>query len=289
MLKIVEKARLWFGISIIIIVIGLSTLAVKGLNYGIDFKGGTLVVINMGNVQFNKQDVQDIFRKQASDAVTNVVDNTSIEIRSNNLDTGKVDAAFQEVKAKYNLQDTALESSNEISASIGKELTSKALTALGVATILMLLYVGVRFEFNFGVAAILALLHDILITLSVYAIFSVPVNSPFIAAMLTIIGYSINDTIVIFDRIRENLKVMRKSNIAEVANASVTQTMSRSINTTLTTIVTIAAVYYFVPAVRDFAFPIIIGIISGAYSSIFIASPIWVLLKNRSKKRRVMA
>lgn len=289
MLKIIERTRLWIGISLLIIVIGFGFLATKGLNLGIDFKGGTLVVLDMGNTTFNKQDVEDIFRKQASDSVTNIVDDTSIEIRSNNLNTDKVDAAFKEVKGKYNLEDTALKSADEIGASIGKELTSKALIALSVATVLMLIYVAIRFEFNFGIAAIIALVHDVLITLSVYAIFDIPVNSPFIAAMLTIIGYSINDTIVIFDRIRENIKIMRKKDVVEIANVSVTQTMARSINTTLTTIITIAAVHYFVPSVRDFSFPIIIGIISGAYSSIFIASPIWVLFKNRSQNKKVIA
>ncbi len=148
----------------------------------------------------------------------------------------------------------------------------------------MLIYVGMRFEFRFGAAAILALVHDVLITLSVYAIFQIPVNSPFIAAILTIIGYSINDTIVIFDRIRENQKNMRRKSIEEVANISITQTMRRSINTSLTTLITIVCVYIFVPTVRDFSFPLIIGIATGTYSSIFIASPIWVLLKKKNKK-----
>jgi preprotein translocase subunit SecF len=158
--------------------------------------------------------------------------------------------------------------------------------ALALATIAMLIYIGIRFEFNFGVAAIIALLHDVLITLGVYALFKVPVDSAFIAAMLTVIGYSINDTIVVFDRIRENQKYMRRNNVTELANASITQTMTRSVNTVLTVMITITAVYIFVPSVRNFAFPLIIGIASGCYSSIFIASPIWVMLKKRTKRVR---
>ena len=283
MLKIIEKTKIWFTISILITVIGMISLATRGLNYGIDFKGGTVITINMGTPEFNKQDIEDIFRTQDSSATANTVDTTSVEVKGNDLDTEKIDAAFQEVKAKYNLDNSAM-SQEVISASIGKELTNKALIALSVAVVGILIYVAIRFEINFGIAAIIALLHDVFITLSVYTLFAVPVNAPFIAAVLTIIGYSINDTIVIFDRIRENVKKLRGKNPAEVANISVNETMSRSINTTLTTVIAITAVHVFVPSVRDFSFPLIIGIMSGAYSSIFIASPIWVLLKNRNKK-----
>lgn len=283
MLKIIEKTKLWFAISLTIILIGMGFLVTKGLNLGIDFKGGTQVVIEFGK-DFNKPEVEEIVKKYASDEVSNKVENTQLEIKSNSLDSDKVKSMFAEIKEKYSLEDKALVSQEEIGASIGKELTNKALIALLVANVGMLIYVGIRFEFRFGIAAILALLHDALITISVYAIFQVPVNSPFIAAILTIIGYSINDTIVIFDRIRENLKNMRRKDEAEVANLSITQTMTRSINTVLTTLITIVCVYIFVPSVREFAFPIIIGIVSGAYSSIFIASPIWVMLKKRVKR-----
>ena len=150
----------------------------------------------------------------------------------------------------------------------------------------MLVYIAIRFEFTFWVAAIGALIHDVLITLSVYAIFDIPVNSSFIAAMLTIVGYSINDTIVVFDRIRENNHSMRRSNPAEIANKSINKTLARSINTSLTTLIIIGAVNVFVPTVREFSFPLLIGIAAGAYSSIFIASPIWVILKNKMNKKK---
>ena len=285
MLKIIEKTKLWFGISLLIIVVGLGFLVTKGLNFGIDFRGGTQVVINMGK-DFEKAEIDSIVTKYANDAVTNKVENTQLEIKSNNLDSEKISSMFKEIKEKYNLEDKALVSQDEIGQSVGKELTNKAIIALLVANVAMLIYVAIRFEFKFGLAAILALVHDILITISVYAIFNVPVNSPFIAAILTIVGYSINDTIVIFDRIRENGKTMRRVNSTELANISITQTMSRSINTVLTTLITITAVYVFVPTVREFAFPLIIGILSGAYSSIFIASPLWVIFKNRTNKAR---
>lgn len=285
MLKIIEKTKLWFSASLIVILIGMGFIAFKGLNFGIDFKGGTQLVIEMGK-DFQKPEVDEIIKKYDSSALTNKIENTKIEIKSNNLTDENSKKMLEELKQKYNLNEKSIESQEFIGSSIGKESTNKAYIALLVAVAFMLLYVGMRFEFRFGAAAILALVHDVLITLSVYAIFQIPVNSPFIAAILTIIGYSINDTIVIFDRIRENQKNMRRKSIEEIANISITQTMRRSINTSLTTLITIVAVYIFVPTVRDFSFPLIIGIATGTYSSIFIASPIWVLLKKKNIKAK---
>ncbi|MNO92547.1 preprotein translocase subunit SecF [compost metagenome] len=230
---------------------------------------------------FTKSEVDEIIKKYAEDAVTNTVNDTQLEVKAKDFDSTKVSEMMNELKEKYKLEDDALVSQDEIGASVSSELTKNSLISLSIAVIAMLIYVAVRFEFKFGVSAIIALLHDILITVAIYAIFNVPVNTPFIVAILTIVGYSINDTIVIFDRIRENINKMRRSSSAEVANISVTQTMSRSINTTLTTLFTIIAVNVFVPSVREFTFPLIIGIACGAYSSIFIASPVWVMLKNR--------
>lgn len=274
MLKIVEKSKIWFSISIVLIVISIFSLAINGLNFGIDFKGGTKILIDFGK-DFSKLEVEEeIIKKYANDAVTTKVEDSQLEIKSNNLDSEKVSEMFKEIKEKYSLENSALVSQEEIGASIGKELTKKSIIALLVATIGMLIYVGIRFELSFGLAAILALLHDVIITLGIYSLFKIPVNSPFIAAILTIVGYSINDTIVIFDRIRENLKIMRRKDISEVADASISQTLTRSINTVLTTLITIVSVYIFVPAVREFTFPITIGILWGSYSSIFVASPL---------------
>ncbi len=281
MLKIIEKTKIWFSISLLVIVLGIGFMVYRGgLNFGIDFIGGSKVIIQMPD-DFTKSEVDEIIKKYAEDAVTNTVNDTQLEVKAKDFDSTKVSEMMNELKEKYKLEDDALVSQDEIGASVSSELTKNSLISLSIAVIAMLIYVAVRFEFKFGVSAIIALLHDILITVAIYAIFNVPVNTPFIVAILTIVGYSINDTIVIFDRIRENINKMRRSSSAEVANISVTQTMSRSINTTLTTLFTIIAVNVFVPSVREFTFPLIIGIACGAYSSIFIASPVWVLLKNR--------
>lgn len=287
MLKIVEKSKIWFSISLIIILIGLGFMFTRGLNFGIDFKGGTKVVIELGE-NFNKEEVDTIVKKYAPDAVTNTVDNTQYEIKSKDLPTDKVAELFAELKETYSLEETAPISEDLIGAAMGKELTNNSLVALAIACIALLIYVAIRFEMNYGIAALIALAHDVLITLSVFAIFNIPVNTPFIAAVLTIVGYSINDTIVIFDRMRENSKKMRRATPEEIANTSLTQTLSRSINTTITTLIVIIAVNVFVPTVREFSFPLIIGIGFGAYSSIFLAAPIWVVLNKKSKKKNIV-
>lgn len=284
MLKIIEKTKLWFTLSAIIIVIGISLTVIRGLNFGIDFKGGSNVVIDLGE-NFNKPEADEIVKNIVPDAITNELDKTQYEIKAKDLDTAKVSEVFEALKEKYGLEDRALISQDEMGASVGKELTRNSILALIVACIAMLLYIAFRFEMDYGLAAVLSLLHDVLITISIYAIFDIPVNTPFIAAILTIVGYSINDTIVIFDRIRENSRSTRRVSATEVANKSITQTMSRSINTSITTLITIIAINIFVPTVREFAFPLIIGIAAGTYSSIFIATPTWVILKNRKNKK----
>ncbi|MGL4991187.1 MAG: protein translocase subunit SecF [Sarcina sp.] len=285
MLKIIEKSKIWFSISLILIIIGLGFMVTKGLNFGIDFKGGTQLVVQM-HEGFDKTAADKTVHEYSSNAVTNAVNGTQYEIKADNLDTQKIQEIVDSLQKEFNLQKNPLVSENQIGASVGKQLTNDSIIALIVAIIAVLIYITIRFEAKYGIAAILALLHDILMTVSIYAIFQIPVNSPFIAAILTIVGYSLNDTIVIFDRIRSNVKKMRASSPEEIANTSITQTLTRSINTSLTTLVCIIAMFIFVPSIRDFTFPLALGIACGAYSSIFIASPIWCKLKHMKKKSK---
>ena len=286
MLKIVERKKIWFSISLLIIIVGFAFMVTKGLNIGIDFKGGSKVVLELGD-NFNKEEVDEIVKKYASDAVTNTVDATQYEIKALNLDSTNVSGIIDELKTKYELGDDVLVSQDEIGASIGQDLTKKSSIALLIAFASMLIYIAIRFEFTFGIASLVGLIHDILITLSIYAMFNVTINTPFIAAILTIIGYSINATIVIFDRVRENSKKSRRASNSEIVNKSINQTLRRCINTTITTLFTIVCVYIFVPSVREFAFPIIVGIVSGTYSSIFIAPSIWIVIKGKVHKKKV--
>lgn len=284
-MSIVKRYKLWFLISIIIILIGAGMFFYRGVNIGIDFVGGTTVSIEIGK-EFNKEEVDQILSKYSKDATSKKVNETQLEIRSKEFTVDKVKEFFNELKEKYELEESALLSQNEIGESVGKELTNRALIAVFIATICMLIYIVIRFEIFFGIAAIIALIHDVLITLSAYSIFFVPINSPFIAAILTIVGYSINDTIVIFDRIRENKKTHSGKSDEFIADLSLKQSFVRCINTSLTTIVIILSVYIFVPSVREFSFPILIGMISGTYSSLFIATPIWTLLNSRKSKKK---
>lgn len=285
MLKIIEKKKIWFSISIIIMLIGLGFAVVKGMNFGIDFVGGTKVVLSL-NEGYDKEEVDSITKKYADDVVTNTSNDTEYEIRSSSLDSQGVSDLVDELKEKYSLEDDILVSQDEIGASVGNELKQNAIISLAIAFVAMLIYIAIRFEWSFGFAALIALFHDIFITTSFYVIFDVQINTPFIAAILTLVGYSINDTIVVFDRIRENRKKLRGKTESEIANISITETLTRSINTSLTTLITISAVGVFVPAVRDFAVPLMVGIASGTCSSIFIASPIWVMIKNGQDKKK---
>lgn len=286
MFKVIEKTKIWFSISLAIILIGSIFMFTRGLNFGIDFKGGTKLVVELGE-NFNKVEADEIVKQYAPNAVTKTVEKTQYEIKAKDLDETQSAEVFNALKEKYSLEDSALVTQTQVGASVGKELTRNAIVAILIACIAMLIYVAIRFEFAFGVAAILALVHDVLITISVYAIFDIPVNTPFIAAILTIVGYSINDTIVIFDRIRENVRSMRRKTPTEIANISINKTLARSINTSLTTLIIIGAVNIFVPTVREFSLPLLVGIAVGAYSSIFIAAPIWVILKGKKKSKKV--
>lgn len=288
MFKFIEKTKIWFAISITITIIGIVSFAVNGLNLGIDFKGGTLFEVAMGKT-INADElsqVESIVKKYDNDATVNSANNnTQVDIKTNSdkLTEENVASIIKEVQGQF--ADASLKSQERIGASIGTELTKKAVIAVILSSLAILIYVAVRFEFKFGLAAVIALLHDVLITLTVYSVFKIQVDSPFIAAILTVVGYSINDTIVVFDRIRENLKHMKNEDTAYIANLSIHQVVKRSIYTVTTTLITITSVTIFVPQVRNFGIPLIIGILSGCYSSIFIASPVWVLLKKRERHK----
>lgn len=292
MLKIIEKTKVWFTISLIIIALGIFKMATSGLVFGIDFAGGSVVQINMTK-EFDKAKADVIVHKYAPDAATNKAANAAetngimkeLEIKSKDISTENVTSMLNELKESFG-KEVEITQQEKIGASVGAETRDKALIAMLLAIVAMLVYIGFRFEFRFATAAILALVHDVLIVLAVYAWFKIPIDSGFVAAMLTVIGYSINDTIVVFDRIRENQKWMVKAEVKDLANASITQTMVRSINTVLTVLITLAAVYIFVPTIRTFSFPLLVGIAAGCYSSIFIASPLWVIFKKMSKKQQ---
>lgn len=291
-LPFIEHTKIWLSISLILVIIAVGALGVRGLNFGIDFAGGTTVTVNLHQA-FKTEDIRSItktFDKNADitysgNAKQSAVISTKVSL--NNLQQKKLLGDFQKRYSKVQQKDVSVD---RITASVGRETTRNTILASLAAIALILVYVTIRFEFFFGLASVIALFHDIIVVIGVYALFQIQVNSPFIAAILTILGYSINDTIVVFDRIRENENEMGMANIAEMTklvDASITQTLKRSINTVATTLVAIIALYIFaVDAIRNFAMPLIVGIACGCYSSIFVASPLWVIFQKHAKKSR---
>ncbi|MGE5631631.1 MAG: protein translocase subunit SecF [Caulobacteraceae bacterium] len=287
-IEFMKYKKLWFSVSGIIIAIGLIVMLINGLNFGIDFTGGTSIQANIGKTFDIAQvrQITDKFDKEAT--VTYAGSNKDIALIKTKiaLNVAQQTEVVKGFKEAFGIEQTNIQFES-VGPTIGNELKGQAILALLLANLGILIYVSFRFEWKFGVAAIIALVHDVLIMISVYSLLQIPVNSSFIAAVLTIVGYSINDTIVVFDRIRENRRNVRKTDNENLVNRSITETMARSINTSLTTLLTILALYILgVPAIKDFALPLIVGIVSGTYSSIFIASPLWVIFNRKPKTAR---
>lgn len=287
-LHFIKYKNFLFALSGIIIAIGIVFGIIHGgFNLGIDFTGGATVWAHLGRT-FDISEVKAITDKYDPDATITYAgsDKTEVMVKTmaqfDNAKRAEVIKAFQD---KFKIDESAIQF-DTIGPVIGQELRTQAFWALLIANLGILIYISFRFEWRFGVAAIAALIHDLLIMISVYLVLDIPVNSSFIAAILTIVGYSVNDTIVIFDRIRENIKKTRKFDPEQLADESITETLARSINTVLTVVICVASLYLFgVPAIKEFALPLLVGIISGCYSSIFIASPIWVMFKNTGKRK----
>jgi len=292
MLKVIEKTKVWFTFSSILILLGLFAFAsntlTKGrpMNFGIDFTGGTVLNLRF-SVQAPLGDIRTILAKYGkAQSVIQRSEGNDIIISTDPLSTDERGQIMSDIKAKFPAVE--LLEADTIGPVVGKELRKQAFWALVLAITGILIYVAFRFEFKYAVAAVLALFHDAIITTGLIALLWRPVDTAFIAAILTILGYSINDTIVIFDRIRENLLKpgALKRPLADVINEAVNQTMARSINTILTVLFMNAALLVFGGAtIKDFAFVLLIGFTFGGYSSIFVASPLVVMLDKWEKSR----
>ncbi|WP_353097019.1 protein translocase subunit SecF [Tissierella praeacuta] len=285
-MDIIKNRKIFAIFSLVIIISGLLMFFIKGLNYGIDFTGGTLIQINAGKfIPVDEiREIMDEYDKNASILHAGTEKNELIIKSTLDLPNDTITSIVNKFVEKYDISKNSFQS-EKFGPFMGKEIKNKAMLSTLIATVLMLGYITWRFEFNFGVAAIVALVHDIFIMLAVYSILRIPVNSSFIAAILTILGYSINDTIVIFDRIRENAKLYPRESAENLINNSIKQSMSRTINTSLTTLIAILVLYIIgVEDIKVLALPLMIGVLAGTYSSIFIASPIWFELKNRKIK-----
>lgn len=266
----VGKRKIWYAISIIIIIAGLVSFFVQGLNLGIDFTGGNVI-----EVQFQEQVEIDNLREVVNkyvDATPTIQggEGNDYIIRTQEMEESQNTAMLAEIESTFG-QNEVLRN-EKIGATIGSELISNAKWALIAAVILMLIYITVRFKFNFAVSAVVPLIHDVLITVGLFSILRVEVDSTFIAAILTILGYSINGTIVIFDRIRENMAKSKKTEFVEVVNNSINQTLGRSINTNIAVMILVLCLIIFGgQSTMNFALALLIGFLAGAYSSVFIA------------------
>ncbi len=287
--------KIWFLISALVIIPGLFCMAVRGFNFGIDFTGGTIIDLKFDQPVTIAQVRQSLTPYglegstiQLSGAESGVTEGENVMIRTSDMEEEERKAVMASVKEQVGSYTVLRE--EKVGATIGGELITNAVMALVVSWALIIAYVAYRFEFRFGIAAVLALVHDILIVLAVFSFTQRQIDSSFIAALLTIVGYSINDTIVIFDRIRENLRLhfRRGGDVNQLVNTSVYQTLTRSLYTVFTVMFTTAALYFFGgETTKDFAFALLVGFASGCYSSIFIASPIWITLRNRAEKKPV--
>ncbi|MCQ5129686.1 protein translocase subunit SecF [Butyricicoccus faecihominis] len=263
-------------------------------NLDIDFAGGTEMEFNMH--QTVTQDIQNevtaLFKEATgtdASSVTSAGDKDElVSIRSSSIDSEKRAAVIKAMLEKYSLDEkTDINKNDDVSPSVGSDLQKAAFLCAIVAIVLMMIYITIRFELTSGLAAVCCLVHDLLIMLTCYVVFQLPLNVNFIAAALTILGYSINASIIVFDRIRENLRTARKEPFESVAERSVWQTMGRTINTTLTTLFTVGMIFILgVPSLKQFTLPLIIGIIAGGYSSIFMSASLWNFFRKHMRKKK---
>jgi SecD/SecF fusion protein len=274
----IKRRRIFYLSAVILIVIGLGAGLVRGFNWGIDFTGGTMMQFEMER-RVEVADVERVLDKHEVDGtiVHAGENNTQIIIRTTqSLENEERNALFEDMYDTFDIDEDNLLAVEQFSASVGDLIKKNAIKALLIATAGMLIYIIIRFEWKFAVAAIVALAHDVLLMIAFYGLFRIPINSPFIAAILTIIGYSINDTIVIFDRIRENFKIMKKNKMEELIDKSINQTIVRSLMTSATTIVAIIPLLILGgETIREFLVPMMVGLVAGTISSIAISNPVY--------------
>lgn len=284
-LNIIKNRKKFYAISACIMIIGLGFGVFKGFNYGIDFTGGTMMQIEMGE-KVDIDEVKDVISEYklspqivyAGEGNTQIVIRTIKDLKSE--DRAKVVDTLQE---KYKFEDTSVLASEEFGPTVGKDLRRNAFKSILIAAFAMLVYIRFRFRnWKYGLSAVAGLAHDVLIMLSLYAILQVPINNPFIAGILTVVGYSINDTIVVFDRIRENVKFFKRKQNEELINTSIDQTFSRSLVTSATTLAVMLPLFFMAGSeIKAFLIPLMIGVLAGTYSSICLCSPLFYELTRK--------
>ncbi|MCK5679426.1 protein translocase subunit SecF [bacterium] len=287
----VGKRRFFIMISMIAVLVGLASLLVRGgLNYGIDFAGGTMVQVRFATDLNSDQirdalagvDLGEVAIQQFEDAEAHEF-LIRVEKSKSNL-VGLSDEIKTVLDKAFGSENVDIRRVEMVGPKVGKDLRHQGMLAIIYAMIGILIYITVRFELRFAVGAIVALAHDVMITVGVFALLDKEFSLPIVAALLAIVGYSLNDTIVVYDRIRENMKGMGKSDFIMIVNGSINQTISRTILTSLTTMLVLISLFFLGGGViHDFAFAMIIGVVVGTYSSIFIASPVVISMQPKKK------
>ncbi len=290
---ILKNRKIFYCISVAVLVIGLVFSMFRGFNYGIDFTGGTMMQIDMGKT-VETEEVKKVLKDFELDDLSIVLsgdNNDQIIIKTTSaLDNDARHEVVHVLEEEYGISHDSVLASEEFGPTVGRELKSNAVKSVCIAAIGMLIYIIFRFKsWKFGAASIAGVAHDVLIVLAIYAIFNITINNPFIAGILTVVGYSINDTIVIFDRIRENKRIFKKDNHYTVINHSVNQTLDRSIMTSLTTLICMIPLFFMVStSIREFVIPLMTGVIVGTYSSIFVCSPLFYELSKSEDQSKYL-
>ena len=283
--SIVKNYKIFFAITITFLIIGFGSMLIKGFNLGIDFTGGSIMDLSFDKPVQVAQ-VRDVLKTHdLGNSIIQLESNDSnakgVLIRTGVINDEKRRAVMDDLKGQ--LGNFAIQRVENVGATVGGELIQQAVLAIVLSWFLMIAYITLRFEFKFAIAAIIALIIDVSVTLSYFSLFHMEMDSSFVAALLTVVGYSINGTIVIFDRIRENLKIHRRSeSLSEMIDNSIWQTMGRSIYTVGTSLFAVVSIFLFGgETIRNFSFAMLVGFSSGAYTSTFLAGPLWLFLRGK--------
>ena len=287
-IQFINYFRIFNFVSLILIIISIGSIFYKGLNFGVDFKGGTLIELRVENTEIGIGDVRQSFIKMnlGDVNVKNFGEENDYLIKFEKTDKNK-ENFIENIKIKLSKDignNFNFRRVENVGPKVSGELLRSGLIAIVLSLSAMLIYIWIRFEWQFSLGAIIALIHDVIITIGFFSILEFEINLSIVAAVLTIVGYSMNDTVVIFDRVRENLKKYSSKTINEISNLSINETLSRTIITSLTTLLALLSIFFFGGKIlHGFSFAMILGVIFGTYSSIFIANPILMKLKVSQK------
>ena len=274
-------------ISLILFIISILFLTFKGLNYGVDFKGGTLIELRSDNNNYKTEDIRGAFNKLNLEDLSvkkfGAESDYIIKFKRSDLNEPDFIKNLKNDLDNY-LEDYSFRRVENVGPKVSAELLQDGITAIAIALVAMLIYIWFRFEWQFSIGAIIAIFQDVIITLGIFSLLSLEINLSIVAAVLTIVGYSMNDTVVIFDRVRENLKKYADIKIFDLTNLSINETLSRTLITSVTTLLALLSIFFFGGEIlKGFSFAMILGVILGTYSSIFIANPVLVYFKVSQK------